>query len=164
MTSIETCILAMAICCSWILKKLLLKFQDYHEVIIRDKSTKHKSNWKSAEQRCLKSMPLYEIFTISKKTWKDPKFLRQWKYHQLNKILELLKKGTGAIVGDSMISGLKENFLSNNGSIKMGSFPGSTVADFFFLFNVRPVLQHDSTTRLFMLEKIMPWTTHQRTF
>lgn len=43
-----------------------------------------------------------------------------------------------AIVGDS-ISGLKENLLSKNGSIKARFFPGSTVDN--MLFNVMPVLK-----------------------
>ena len=38
-----------------------------------------------------------------------------------------------------MISGLKENLISKNGSIKVRSFPGSTVDDMFF--NVVPVLK-----------------------
>ena len=41
-------------------------------------------------------------------------------------------KGTCATVGDSIISGLKENILWKNGSIKVRSFPWSTVDDMFF--------------------------------
>ena len=48
-------------------------------------------------------------------------------------------KGTCAVIGGSMMSGLKENFLSKNGSIKERPFPESTVDHMFF--NVVPVLK-----------------------
>ena len=43
-----------------------------------------------------------------------------------------------AIVGDSVISGLKENLISKSGSIKGRSFPGSTVEGVVPLMKKRP--------------------------
>ena len=56
----------------------------------------------------------------------------------------LCTKRTCAIVGDSMISSMKENLLSSNTSIKVRSFPGSTVDNMFI--HVTPMLKNDPTT------------------
>ena len=48
------------------------------------------------------------------------------------------------IVGNSMIPSFKENSLLKNGSIKVRSFPESTVDDIFV--NFMPILNNGSTT------------------
>ena len=42
-------------------------------------------------------------------------------------------KGTCAVVGDSMFSGLNENLISNYGSVKVRSFPVGPGDDMFLM-------------------------------
>ena len=52
---------------------------------------------------------------------------------------DVWSKGTCAIVGDSILSGLQENLMSKDRSIKVRCFPGSTIDDMYF--NIIPVIK-----------------------
>ena len=69
----------------------------------------------------------HNTYLESTKNWKDAKVTKKMEVPT-----NFYLKGTCATVGDSIISGLKENILSKNGSIKVRSFPLSTVDDMFF--------------------------------
>ena len=68
----------------------------------------------------MKSMARWEIPSILKKNCKGNEITEVPSTSQNSKAL--WQKGTSAIAGDSMVSDLKENLLSKNGSIKVRSF------------------------------------------
>ena len=83
-------------------------------------------------------MPRWEISSVLKKNCKVNDITEVPSTPQNFKAL--WPKGTSAIVGDSMVSDLKENLLSKNGSIKVRSFPRSTAV--MLLYLIRTIRSH----------------------
>ena len=131
-------------------KTIFLPLQDYHKMIIQDKFTRHLSKWKSTEQRCMKNMLHYKIPRFLRKNWLRPKVTKIMEVPSTPQTSKVFwSKGTCLIVGDSIISGLKENLLSKKWFNKGKIFPLKYVDRMFFYCNAN-IEKNDPTTWLFI--------------